>query len=290
MTKYYNEARRPGERDHDAVGDLRTGDFVAVLYDTLWHRGKVLHQSSKNVKIFYIDFGTIETVDVSRIRKLRGKFYDAPIYLKRGTLFGINTELWSEDAKTFFKNLVMQKQLKAKINDYNESQRVYHLSVKFAENKLYKRLNDALCERNFCDYYFKLNSIADFDDIENGRDFTVTETPKFVEKNIEPISSLCKPNVENCRKIAEKKMKPEPEQSFAEYKFLQPVTNGIKKSFHLNSSGKIRQILPQSMAMFKVHSLKEIVIHSIDRATLDFKFFIKDELIGQFREFASEFK
>lgn len=354
MTKFYSVATFPNKTDK--CEDMQVGDIVAVEYSKLWHRGKVLELNAKTVKIFFIDFGTTEIADISRIRKLHPKFYKAPIYLKRGTLIGIESQLWCKDATKFFIELVGKHQLKAKICKYDPQHRVYFMNIKMVDKNDSEKeqwVNDILCEKNFGEYSFKIESntiVENFEDLENGRYITenlvTNETPETapeIEEN--KIEKLISPPKENSKILENRKVQPKKgnppmqkkpkvlengryidknlvinetaktateieenqieklisppkegstilvkekvqsknenhvhEQSFVEKKFLLSDKNGIRKNISLKSSGIRRQIFPQSLAMFKENSVKEIVIHSIDESTLEFKFFLKDEL------------
>lgn len=272
--------------DQVKLEDLSVDDLVAVEYDIdLWHRGKILEVKGSSLKIFYVDFGTVGKIEFGlKVRKLRKKFLSAPVHLKRGTLFGISTESWSPAATKCFSELVSGSKILARTCGYDQKSRVHQLDIYVKQEGKSQSINDILCEKDFCFYNFNLVSISkleDFDDLEQGK---CVMNELMIAVGIEEASKIITENIDHVRAL-DKKFQDHPIVA----KKLETVPPKIAARPFLKASGKRRQILPQSLRSFEIESTKEIVIHSIDKKTMNFQFFVKDELM-EFISFVKQFK
>lgn len=131
MSRFYGTGQNA---QRVAVSDLVKDSCVAALYSGLWHRAKVLKVLSEEfVRVFYVDFGTVEEVSVkTNVRRLQESFAILPAVAQRGVLSHIQpiTRHWSAESIKFFHKAVMQKKLNAKILKKNIKDSSYYLSIK----------------------------------------------------------------------------------------------------------------------------------------------------------------
>ena len=160
--------------------ELMEGLYAAVLYKNLWHRGFILKVWPNNeVRVLYVDFGTVEDVSVNHIRFLPEDFLALPATANRGILSHIqpNHGTWSEEATKFFVKNVDMKRVKAKIFKRNDRDSSYFMSIRTVgdEGEL-KLLANEMIERSFCvnDPIFMNKSVVtknelEFIDYEQGK-------------------------------------------------------------------------------------------------------------------------
>lgn len=157
------------------------GLYVAVFYTCLWHRAKVLKVLPEGiVRVFYVDFGTVEDVNLDRIRFLCEEFLQPPCFAQRGVLSHIQPEngAWSKESANFFKKNIVNKKFEAKIFKKNDKDSSYLLSMKtIAENgKDTELVSNVLIKKGFCDVDTEFlekeifnETEMEFIDYENGK-------------------------------------------------------------------------------------------------------------------------
>lgn len=99
---------------------MRKGYACAALYDKIWHRGVIQDQPKDgSVKIFFVDYGTVDQVSIDDIRYLLNSFCNTPKLCYRGTLDFIKPldYRWDIEATYFFHGLVENKKLIAGVSE-----------------------------------------------------------------------------------------------------------------------------------------------------------------------------
>ncbi|CRK87566.1 CLUMA_CG001363, isoform A [Clunio marinus] len=172
--KNYYEAR-----DHLKVDqkDLQSGLHVAVLYCSLWHRGRILKLKSPDIaRIFYTDFGTVEDVPLNRICYLMNDFLQLPCSLKRGVLSFVQPTngIWSENAKVSF-HRCHTKKIEVCIFRKNPKDSSFYMSMKRPGRD--SLIADILIKKHFCIYDFDFLS----KDVVGGLTFDYYESGNFLD-------------------------------------------------------------------------------------------------------------
>ncbi|KAH6919993.1 hypothetical protein HPB50_029019 [Hyalomma asiaticum] len=87
---------RPPTSSTVNIGDLKPGFVCAALYTSngqpLWHRAVVKSVQARPVFMFYIDYGTIMSVKVADIKRIRIDFLDLPAEAIEAWLSGVNSK------------------------------------------------------------------------------------------------------------------------------------------------------------------------------------------------------
>ncbi|CAH1405968.1 unnamed protein product [Nezara viridula] len=103
----------------NAIYDPKKGMLVAACYskDSNWYRGKILdYLEGRKVKIFFIDFGNVETLVCDNIKLLLQRFCYLPAQALKCTLSDVypfgGTDCWNEEICSEFHELVFDKQFK----------------------------------------------------------------------------------------------------------------------------------------------------------------------------------
>ncbi|XP_022918067.2 uncharacterized protein [Onthophagus taurus] len=115
---------------------IREGMYLASIFDGEYHRAKVVDCSKKmdgDIKVFYVDYGTIAVVRVKTVCYLTVDFVNFPAQAIRARLYGIQPtvkdELWPQQASSRFLQLVRHKSLVAQIYDIDENDMILDLIV-----------------------------------------------------------------------------------------------------------------------------------------------------------------
>lgn len=101
---------------------MQKGYACAALYTGLWHRGEFIGPvENGKVSIFFVDYGTVDEVNIGDIRYLLSSFCSLPKLCHRGTLDFIKprqpVDRWTVDATSFLIELVQDRVLTAGITE-----------------------------------------------------------------------------------------------------------------------------------------------------------------------------
>lgn len=127
---------------------IQKGLHVAVDYSGLWLRSVILKVKSENVvRVFYIDFGTVEDVPLERVCFSLEKFITEPSVTKRGVLGFVQPTggRWDKAAHKHFARLT-RKKAQAELYYKNPHDESYVLSNRVVNNK---DLSDEFIEKNY---------------------------------------------------------------------------------------------------------------------------------------------
>lgn len=146
MTKFY-KARHTDLKIN--LMHIQKGLHVAVDYYGEWHRSVILNVMADNVvRVFYIDYGTVEDEPLKRVCYLMEEFITEPSFAQRGVLGLVQPTggKWDQEGIDFFTNLT-KKKAQAKFFDKNPSDSSYVLSIRVANKK---NLSDYFIDKNYC--------------------------------------------------------------------------------------------------------------------------------------------
>lgn len=93
---------------------IAKGYACAAKYGQIWHRAEILEQpKGETVKVFFVDYGTIDQVSVNDVRYLIDSFAAIPKLCLRGTLDFIKprNSRWVAEDTNFFKSLIEDAKL-----------------------------------------------------------------------------------------------------------------------------------------------------------------------------------
>lgn len=182
MSKMQSFYEKDGDVFKIAQNNVHEGLLIAVRYFEIWHRSKIIKKLSDDwVRVFYVDFGTVEDVNLESIRFLMEEFVELPVVTRRGVLSHVNPpkEVWSQKAIKFFKDQVMKKKIETKVFMRNESDESYYLGLKIpgVEAQL---LTNVMMSKGFCGYDGGFCDRKTVNETEIG--FDDYETGKFMEE------------------------------------------------------------------------------------------------------------
>lgn len=191
MNEFYEKAELKIEEQ-----DLRPGLYVAVSFSNIWHRGMILKVFPRGmVRIFYVDFGTVEDVMANaKVRYITEDFIALPATAQRGVLSHVEPfhKVWSEDAIQFFKTAMDKKKFEVKVYKQNSKDSSFSVAIRTSDKQL---LSNVLIEKGFCvvdsDFLDKpLSTIQlEFAEYEAGKHL---KTPAVEEDNWLPSPSVGK--------------------------------------------------------------------------------------------------
>lgn len=153
---------------------LQKGLHVAAQFSGLWHRSVILKAKANNVRVLYVDFGTVEDVPLERVCYLLEDFIAEPSFMQRGVLGFVQPTdgRWGPVITKYVKKL-RGKTAKAMIFHKNLSDSSYILSIKIASDDC---LSEFLIFKKYCvpdsDFLTKEkvnNCELDFADYEAGK-------------------------------------------------------------------------------------------------------------------------
>lgn len=91
------------------VHNINKGQICAASYRNMWHRGKIIAEPENNhAKVFFVDYGTVENVQIKNLKYLLEKYSQIPAQAYRGSLAYIRPlkHRWTRDSTYSFKTLV----------------------------------------------------------------------------------------------------------------------------------------------------------------------------------------
>lgn len=90
-----------------------------ALYDKQWYRAKIIERSNDDteVKVLYVDFGTIVQIPMANVKYMRVEFTQLPTQACRGCLDFIRPMRthWLRSATLYFLNLLNDEPVYAKV-------------------------------------------------------------------------------------------------------------------------------------------------------------------------------
>lgn len=119
------------------------GLICAALFEKQWHRARIIEifLNTDQVKLLYIDYGTVMTISIKEIKYLHKDFADVPSMIYRGCLSNIKPmqTRFSSSATQCFHSKVSDKLL--------AGQATY---IDFDEQIVYMLLIDTTTDQDFC--------------------------------------------------------------------------------------------------------------------------------------------
>lgn len=107
---------------------FKVGMRIVIYFLDQWDRAEVMSEvnpSSGKVRLFFIDYGTMESLHFSRCRLLLEEYASIPRKSFRGALYGVkpvgDSRLWNLHVTTKFINSIRNKVLRIQIMKYHES-------------------------------------------------------------------------------------------------------------------------------------------------------------------------
>ncbi|XP_067123693.1 tudor domain-containing protein 15-like [Centruroides vittatus] len=95
MSKHYTRKKTSKDLTHEALGKI-----VAVKsnLDGLWYRGRIrtVNETSKQVEIFFVDFGNCEWINQNNVEDIDEMFMEFPFQALECRLANININKWKE--------------------------------------------------------------------------------------------------------------------------------------------------------------------------------------------------
>lgn len=118
---------------------IQKGYACAALYENIWHRAEILEKPQREtVKVFFVDYGTIDRVAITDIRYLLDTFSIIPKLCHRGTLDFVKpiNHRWDNNATSFFLSLIQDRKLvtgvseiDSKVNCHNYNNLQIHFNI-----------------------------------------------------------------------------------------------------------------------------------------------------------------
>ena len=165
MQEFYNSQNIPKILENWALSEIA----VAKSQNQKWHRCRIIDPVA--VKVFYLDYGYIETVKTENVRKIEQRFIRTPFQAIGCNLSKIKASFEDKDkAKDRIKELVSRKHFYARVDSLiPPAIRLYFTSEDEdeMEERLYgKCLNDILCQEG---YFKSCESSQPFTSIVEGK-------------------------------------------------------------------------------------------------------------------------
>lgn len=110
------------------------GQIAAVIYSQskIYHRGEIIHKYENDiVKVFFVDYGTVDYVSVSDIKYLPKEFSMLPKQAFRGSLSHIKPlkRRWTRESICEFISMVSDILLYGRVESIEENTNSCHLSL-----------------------------------------------------------------------------------------------------------------------------------------------------------------
>ena len=111
------------------------GLIVAAKFLNIWHRAQIMFDPnmSDKVQLYFVDYGTKESVDVADVRYLLKRFTAVPVKALRGSMVGVvpidDYEDWGRYERRSFFDTVADKKLFASIVFHRKEIDVYELDL-----------------------------------------------------------------------------------------------------------------------------------------------------------------
>nr|XP_036213493.1 uncharacterized protein LOC106617835 [Bactrocera oleae] len=134
---------------------ISPGQVCAALYKGLWHRAEILASVIENkAKVFFVDYGTVSNVPVSKIKFLLTSFARLPKQAIRGSLSHIcpKNYHWSPESIQYFLYLSSELMLYGQVSEIDEKKRIIHMVLCDSNRNEVLQINKELVERGFAFY------------------------------------------------------------------------------------------------------------------------------------------
>ncbi|KAJ0173883.1 hypothetical protein K1T71_010029 [Dendrolimus kikuchii] len=118
MTQYYSNGE--GKERHLGLGAVRVGQYCASVFDGDYHRSLIVKViDSDTVKVRHVDYGTVDTQSVYRLKPLLRRWAALPAQATRARLAGLRPTAggrrWPHAASAFFLDVVRNKKFVANV-------------------------------------------------------------------------------------------------------------------------------------------------------------------------------
>lgn len=314
MTAFYsaNKAYKIDE------ADIQEGLVVAASFGALWNRAKIIGKSGKFVRLFFVDYGSVEDVVADdRVRYLREDFAQLPAFALRGVLSHVQPSdgVWSDECIKFFLSELVDKTLEAKIFKKNIEDSSYSMAIKakIGEDKTKQLVTSALIAKKFCifDEKFLEKAVVNeaegtFSDLEGGKYLKLSKiAAEEPEENWLP-SPMAVENVvaqsaaeSSAKKYSTLKLPSPSSKNGSPSRRLQSRLENVSPSSASGLSeistastadaySEMRRIPEQDMNGLKVGALMKVYIHAFN--DLDQLFFYRKDEFIDIRSFLKTFK
>lgn len=143
--------------------DLEIGMLVACYSHEyqLWHRARVVEKypEIKEVRVFYVDYGTVGKVKVSELKYLMKSYSNYPRYSNRGRIPYLQPKgrqlTWPlEDVEKFYEKFVSNDRNYAKWIRFDNDEQIYDIELflpKSYEKQEFQSIRDWILENNHAD-------------------------------------------------------------------------------------------------------------------------------------------
>ncbi|XP_065370506.1 tudor domain-containing protein 7 isoform X2 [Calliphora vicina] len=134
---------------------LTPGQVCAACYNGLWHRAEIVAPPvNTNIKVSFMDYGTVTEVEIVNIKFLPSYFAQLPAQALRGCLSHIKPRQlhWSHDATTYFLTLVAELMLYAKIVEIDREKNILHMILCDTNGDEVVQINKSLVDNRYALY------------------------------------------------------------------------------------------------------------------------------------------
>ncbi|XP_037916613.1 tudor domain-containing protein 5-like isoform X2 [Hermetia illucens] len=129
---------------------FKPGQVCCALFTGMWHRAQILEVPDVNkVKVFFVDYGTVSSVQLSEVKYLLSEFSSLPSQALRGSLAHIRPvqHRWSRDATFTFLDMVSDLLLYAKATEVDYKEKVVTMILTDTNKKVDFQINEALIRK-----------------------------------------------------------------------------------------------------------------------------------------------
>ncbi|XP_055917931.1 tudor domain-containing protein 5 [Eupeodes corollae] len=131
---------------------ITPGQVCVALYNDMWHRAEILSTVTKNnVKVLFVDYGTVSKVEICHIKYLQNRFAETPAQAIRGSLSHIKpiSQVWHKRAIQEFLSLVAEIFLYAQIVEIDENESTVYMVLCDTNSGQTIQINKLLVDRGF---------------------------------------------------------------------------------------------------------------------------------------------
>ncbi|XP_011192994.1 uncharacterized protein LOC105218853 isoform X2 [Zeugodacus cucurbitae] len=134
---------------------INPGQVCAARYKGLWHRAEILAPVIEDkAKVFFVDYGTVSNVPISKIKFLLNSFARLPMQAIRGSLSHIcpKNYHWSPESIQYFLSLSSELMLYGQISEIDEKKRMLHMVLCDTNGTEVLQINRELVEKGYAFY------------------------------------------------------------------------------------------------------------------------------------------
>ncbi|XP_055376542.1 uncharacterized protein LOC129608828 [Condylostylus longicornis] len=114
------------------LSNMNPNQLCVALYNKYWHRAKILQVPVENfVKVYFVDYGTIDNIHISSLKYIHKDFVNIPSQAYRGCFAFLNPAdmFWQRDCTYTLLSYVYEKKLWAKLEYFDQDDKIYHITV-----------------------------------------------------------------------------------------------------------------------------------------------------------------